>query len=78
MNDLLASIIRTLVTIAVGLVTTAAVRLGVTIDTAAATALAQSIITGAVYSIVRLLEERIDPRFGWLLGVARKPAYGPR
>ena len=75
MSDFLASIIRTLTTLAVGLVATAAVRVGVSVDTPAATAVLQSLITGFVYSVVRFMETKVDPRFGWLLGVAKAPAY---
>jgi hypothetical protein len=38
-------------------------------------------VAGAVaalyYAVVRLLERYVEPRFGWLLGHAKQPAYLP-
>ena len=34
-------------------------------------------VTAVYYAVVRAAEEYVNPRFGWLLGVARKPAYTP-
>lgn len=33
------------------------------------------IITGAYYGLVRLLESKVSPKFGWLLGLATEPEY---
>lgn len=80
MKALFDSIVRTLVPIIVGAVIGWAVTQGIALDDQFEIALTL-VITGAfqgVYYIgVRLLEQYVTPRFGWLLGVARQPAYAP-
>jgi len=34
-----------------------------------------SIVTTAYYTMVRVLETKVTPRFGWLLGAPRTPTY---
>ena len=75
MNALTTSIIRTVTAILVGWLVTLAVRLGVEIDEATAATTVQAIVTGVVYAVVRFLEERVAPQFGWLLGLAKPPRY---
>lgn len=75
MNDLLTSIIRTLTAIVVGWVAYGAVKLGVTVNGEAANSVAQTLVTGAVYTVVRTLEDKVSPMFGWLLGYAKPPVY---
>jgi hypothetical protein len=75
MGDFLASLIRTLVPIIVGALATAALRLGVEIDTTAAVTVVTPLVTGVVYLVARALEEYVSPKFGWLLGLSRTPTY---
>jgi hypothetical protein len=75
LNDTLVSIIRTLIPSLVGLIISSLARIDIHLDSAALTVVADGLIIGLYYTIVRLLE-RWQPWFGWLLGMARQPAYG--
>lgn len=72
---MLPSIIRTVVPIVVGLVLSAPLVSGWDIDAGALEVVVTGAVTGAYYTVVRLLEEHVAPRFGWLLGLANRPAY---
>lgn len=81
MKTLFDSAVRTVVPIVVGAVIAWTVTQGIPLDdqfelalTLALTALFQ----GAYYFVVRLLEEYVAPKFGWLLGLARQPLYAKR
>ena len=75
MNDFVASVIRTVTALVVGSAITFAAKVGVQIDSASATLIVGQLVTAAWYSAVRWLESRVDPRFGWLLGLAKAPTY---
>lgn len=70
---ILASIVRTVVPVLVGLVLSVPV-LG-DLDSTALETVFTGAITGAYYAIVRWLEVNVAPSFGWLLGLARTPSY---
>lgn len=73
-GDLGSSFIRTLEPMTVGLVTALLIRHGVHLD-ATATALLSQMVAGGFYVGVRLVEHYVSPKFGWLLGLAKPPAY---
>lgn len=70
-----ASVVRTVVPLVVGALLTAALKLGVHLDDGAITQTVTVIVTVVFYAIVRVLETKIGPAWGWLLGVAKVPAY---
>jgi len=70
-----ASIVRTIVPVIVGVVLGAAARRGFELDSGAITETVTVVITTAYYAVVRLLETRIAPAWGYLLGVAKVPTY---
>lgn len=72
---MLASIIRTVVPVIVGLVVSLALRAGIQLDDASVTSVVTSVVTGVYYVVARFLETRVNPSFGWLLGLAKQPAY---
>ena len=86
MQNLYASLMRTLVPIVAGLVLSWAARLGLDLDDATTTAYVTAGLTAAYYALFRLLEELAE-RMAWgplqilagvLLGWARPPQYaGP-
>lgn len=77
-RDLGSSYLRTGVTIAVGtLVAYLAKRAHIIIDPDTAAGLQSAFtaaVIGAYYVVVRALETKV-PAFGWLLGLAKQPAY---
>jgi hypothetical protein len=80
-NSYFVSLIRTWVPLLVGAVLTWLAReydLVIDEDTTMSTITAATgIVTGVYYAIVRLLEEKVAPGYGWLLGAAKKPVYTP-
>lgn len=84
--NLLASILRTVVPVAVGLILTVTGALGIDIDSEQAAGLATAAFTAGYYVLFRLAEQAAA-RLGWeplrlvagmLLGWARPPEYGSR
>lgn len=77
-GDQLISHIRTYVPIVVGTALTYVSRkTGFVVDEDAAasvTMLIAGIVTAAYYTLVRMIE-RVNPKLGWLLGVAKPPTY---
>lgn len=76
-GDIGTSIVRTVVPIVAGAIITFFASKGITFDDqfqANLLFVLQGMITGLYYIIVRVLEQRF-PRFGWLLGSAKKPEY---
>lgn len=73
---MLASILRTVVPFVVGLLLSLLVRAGLDdlVDIDDLTELVTLVVTLAYYFVFRLLE-RVDSRFGWLLGWAAQPKY---
>lgn len=70
-----ASIVRTVVPVIVGTLLGAAAKHGFDFDNGSITEVVTVVITTAYYAVVRLLETRIAPAWGWLLGVAKVPTY---
>ena len=81
LGPIIISWIRTIIPTVVGVIVSALVSLGVTLDGTEAAALSTVVfvaITSAYYLAVRLLEEQVHPYFGVLLGVPTRPSYnGP-
>jgi len=78
MGDFGTSAVRTLVPIAAGFVLTLLVNLGVDLDADASLALSTfltSLFTAVYYLVVRFLEDHVNPKWGWLLGLAKGPTY---
>lgn len=73
--DTLASLWRTAVPIVVGTVVALLAHAGIGVDSAAATAWLTAAFSAAYYAVFRLLEAHVSPAWGWLLGLARPPAY---
>lgn len=71
MNDYAASLIRTVVPMAVGFL----VSLFPDLDTVAASTFLASLLGAVYYALVRLAEAKLGPRWGWLLGLPRPPSY---
>lgn len=72
-NDYLTSLARTVVPIVVGLVVSLALRAGVDVHGYAPEITAA--VSAGYYAAVHYVERFVDPRAGWLLGVAKSPAY---
>lgn len=78
MKALFDSIVRTLTPIIVGAVIGWAVTAGINLDPqfeGALTLVITGAFQGVYYVAVRLLEQYVAPKFGWLLGVPRQPVY---
>ena len=73
MTDLMPSLIRTLVPILVG---PFVARFGLDVTDPDDLALVSAVISYAFYVLVRVVETRW-PAFGYLLGIAKAPAYSP-
>lgn len=73
--DTLASLWRTLVPVLVGTLVAWLAHAGIGVDSAAATTWLTGAFSAGYYALFRLLEAHASPRFGWLLGLARPPAY---
>lgn len=78
MRSLVDSIIRTVVPVIVGFVLGLASTWALPLDPefeGALTAVLTTGFTALYYVAVRLFEEYVSPRFGWLLGKATPPKY---
>ncbi|WP_405868151.1 hypothetical protein OG407_49785 [Streptomyces sp. NBC_01515] len=83
--NLFASFMRTVVPIVAGLVLTLLVRIGVTFDSASVASVVTAVLTGAYYTVFRLLEalavkirnKPLATVAGILLGWATPPEYPP-
>ncbi|MFC8671465.1 hypothetical protein ACFUEN_02180 [Streptomyces griseorubiginosus] len=73
--NLYASLLRTGVPAAVGWLVAVALSHGLDLDATAVTGVLTPVATFSYYSVFRLAEEQLSPRFGWLLGYARPPKY---
>jgi ABC-type sulfate transport system permease subunit len=69
------SIIRTFIPAVVGAVVTVLTKIGANVDSAALEVGISTIITGLYYAAVRVLEVKVGPKFGWLLGAPKAPTY---
>lgn len=71
------SIVRTLVPMIVGALLGLSVVKQAGITEEQATIVVTALVQFAYYWLARLAEEHLSPRFGWLLGVAKRPEYTP-
>lgn len=71
MNDYASSLIRTVTPVVVGWL----IALLPSLDSAATGAFVSSLLAALYYALVRVLEDRVSPKFGWLLGLAKTPGY---
>lgn len=71
------SIVRTVVPLIVGALISWAAKAGLELDDGAIASALTVIVTTVYYAVVRVLEARIAPAWGWLLGVAKVPTYAP-
>jgi len=69
------SVVRTFVPAIVGAVITVLTKIGADVSSQSLELLIGSIVTTAYYTMVRVLETKVTPRFGWLLGAPRTPTY---
>lgn len=76
-GNVLPSVVRTAVPIVAGIVLVALAKLGLSLDDGVATTLAESLVAVVYYTGVRFLETRGNAQWGWLLGLAKAPAYSP-
>lgn len=77
-TGMLASIVRTFVPMLVGGVVAVLAAVGLELDGATLDAVGAAITVGvgtAYYALVRELETRVAPGWGWLLGKAGAPEY---
>lgn len=80
MKALADSLVRTFVPIIVGAVISFFVTSGIELDPEFEGALflvVTAVLQGVYYLAVRLFELYVSPKFGWLLGLAKKPVYTP-
>ncbi|MET4780795.1 hypothetical protein [Glaciihabitans sp. UYNi722] len=73
-----SSIVRTFVPIIVGAVVAFLVSAGINLDgqfEVLLTTLLTGVFTAIYYLLVRIFEVYVSPKFGWLLGLAKPPAY---
>lgn len=74
-GDIFASVVRTAVPFLVGWLLAVPVIAQLGVDAEQVTNLVQFVVTTAYYVVFRWLETHVDVRFGWLLGLAKPPAY---
>lgn len=75
------SLVRTFTPIIVGYVVGLFVTAGIELDPdfeSSLTLLVGAVLSGVYYVAARLLETYVEPRFGWLLGLAKQPEYTKR
>ena len=74
LSNTVLSFIRTFVPIVVGFIVAWVQPFGIDVDTETAISLLTAVAIGAYYTLGRLLE-RVNPKFGWLLGAPTQPVY---
>jgi len=72
---MLASIVRTVVPLVVGWLLAQPVIAQAGITEEQATTAVTVAVQAVYYLVARLFEHYVSPRFGWLLGLARRPSY---
>ncbi|GAA3371170.1 hypothetical protein GCM10020367_20750 [Streptomyces sannanensis] len=73
--NLYVSLIRTGVPALVGWLIAVGAAWGLHLDEGALTGVLTPVVSVVYYALFRLAEEHASPRFGWLLGYAKPPAY---
>jgi len=74
-DQILASLIRTVVPVVVGLVLSYALKANLHLDDQWVTDAVTLAVTTGFYALVRVLETFVSSKFGWLLGLAKTPTY---
>lgn len=77
-SDTIIALIRTFVPAAIGSAIAWGIDRGVTIDTDTQTQLTAALVTVCItlyYALVTVLERKVNPAFGWLLGMPKTPTY---
>ena len=74
MEDLLKSVVRTLVPVVVGLVISGLATAGIELDEALLYPVIDTIFVGGYYTVIRFLETK-EEKFGWFLGLPSPPQY---
>lgn len=74
-QQVLTSLLRTITPVVVGILLTAALKAGISIPDGLATDTVTAVLTGAYYTLIRVLEVRFHAAWGWALGLAKAPAY---
>ena len=72
--NLLVSLRRTLVPVAVGFLLSQAARIGFDIPAEELTGVLEALVTGGYYAVVRIAEQ-YAPAVGILLGASKQPRY---
>ncbi|MGI5136349.1 MULTISPECIES: hypothetical protein [unclassified Streptomyces] len=73
--DVLCGLWRTAVPLIVGWVVALLAHVYVHVDEAALSQALVAFFSLAYYSLFRVLEAKVNPTFGWFLGLARPPMY---
>ncbi|MGW4691013.1 hypothetical protein ACWEO1_01335 [Kitasatospora cineracea] len=73
--NLFLSLIRTGVPALAGWLVTLGAKYGLGLDPAALSGLLTAVVGFVYFAVFRFAEEHLSPKFGWLLGYARPPAY---
>ncbi|MFD4394373.1 hypothetical protein [Kitasatospora sp. NPDC058478] len=73
--NLYLSLLRTGVPALVGWLVAVAARYGLDLDSGALAGILVPVVSFAYYAVFRLAEHCLSPRWGWLLGYAKPPAY---
>jgi hypothetical protein len=74
-SSISTSLIRTVVPLIVGWIVAVLLKIHVSADASQVALWVSPLVTAMYYSGVRLLEEKVNPAFGWLLGKASAPQY---
>jgi len=75
LNDLVTSLIRTVVPIAVGWVVFLLANIGLDVDSSQVAGFLTALFGAVWYTLARWIEGKY-PNFGWLLGSPKQPVYG--
>ncbi|MEU3566881.1 hypothetical protein AB0E96_00400 [Kitasatospora sp. NPDC036755] len=73
--NLYLSLLRTGVPALVGWLVAAAARYGLDLDATALAGVLVPLVSFVYYAVFRAAEHYLSPRWGWLLGYAKPPAY---
>ena len=74
-DKILASVIRTVVPVIVGLLVAGLAKFGFHLTDDTFTGVITTAVKGAYYAAARWLEVKVNPAWGWLLGKAGAPKY---
>lgn len=77
MSPFLTSFVRTIVPVLVGTILALLLRLGIEVPENALSALVEPIVIAVYYAAARVLEEKVNPAWGKLLGRQATPVYTP-